>query len=174
MDQLLNNFDPTRTNHLANNMTGSGLTMEGIENNAVMYERMCELPWRPEEFTKEEWIANYAKARYGVTNDSIEKAWQLLGNTIYNCPAGNNQQGAHESIFCGRPSMNNFQVSSWSKMDNYYDPTVTAEAAKLMLSVAPQFKGNNNSEYDWVDIVRQALADQGRLVYNNVIDAFKV
>ena len=173
MDQLLNNFYQTKTNPLANNMTGIGLAMEGIENNPVMYELMCELPWRPEKFTKEEWISNYAKARYGVANDSIEKAWQLLGNTIYNCPAGNNQQGAHESIFCGRPSMNNFQVSSWSKMDNYYDPTVTAEAAKLMLSVAPQFKDNNNFEYDLVDIVRQALADQGRIVYNNAIASFK-
>ena len=173
MDQLLDNFYQTKTNPLAANLTGIGLTMEGIENNPVMYELMCELPWRAEKFTKEEWIANYVKARYGNSNPTVEKAWQLLGNTIYNCPFGNNQQGAHESIFCGRPSMNNFQVSSWSKMDNYYDPTVTAEAAKLMLSVANQYKGNNNFEYDLIDLIRQALADQGRIVYNQAIAAFK-
>ena len=155
------------------NLTGIGLAMEGIENNPVMYELMCELPWRPEKFTKEEWIKNYIAARYGEYNPVVEEAWQLLGSTIYNCPFGNNQQGAHESIFCGRPSMENFQVSSWSKMANYYDPTVTAEAAKLMLNTADQYKGNNNFEYDLVDIVRQSLADQGRIVYNNAIAAFK-
>ena len=125
MDQLLNNFYQTKTNPLAKNLTGIGLTMEGIENNPIMYELMCELPWRQDKFSKEEWITNYVTARYGTYNSTIEKAWQLLGNTIYNCPAGNNQQGAHESIFCGRPSMDNFQVSSWSKMENYYDPRST-------------------------------------------------
>ena len=83
----------------------------------------------------------------------------LLANSIYNCPFGNNQQGPHESIFCGRPTLNNFQASSWSKMQNYYDPTVTAEAAALMLEVADKYKGNNNFEFDLVDIVRQSIAD---------------
>ena len=115
--------------------------MEGSENNPVMFELMSELPWRPLKFTKEEWVKNYVKSRYGLQNDDLrpktsdlEKAWLLLAQTIYNCPAGNNQQGPHESIFCGRPSLNNFQASSWSKMKNYYDPASTLEAARLFLS----------------------------------------
>ena len=80
-----------------------------------MFELMCELPWRAEKFTKEEWIKQYIRARYGTDDESIRQAWQILANGIYNCPAGNNQQGPHESIFCGRPSLNNFQASSWSK-----------------------------------------------------------
>ena len=79
----------------------------------------------------------------------------------------------HESIFCGRPSLNNFQASSWSKMKNYYDPTVTEEAARLMLEVADKYRGNNNFEYDLVDIVRQSLSDKGRIVYNRTIADFK-
>jgi alpha-N-acetylglucosaminidase len=113
--------------------SGIGFTMEGSENNPVMFELMSELPWRPQKFTKEEWVKNYVKARYAVENDDLQKAWQLLAKTIYNCPAGNNQQGPHESIFCGRPSLNNFQASSWSKMKNYYDPASTLEAARLFL-----------------------------------------
>ena len=34
----------------------------------------------------------------------------------------------------------------------------------MMVSVADQFTGNNNFEYDLVDIVRQAIAEKGRLV----------
>ena len=173
MDQLLNNFYLTKNNPLAAHLKGIGLTMEGSENNPVMFELMCELPWRPEKITKESWLKEYLAARYGTKDEKIEQAWMILADGIYNCPFGNNQQGPHESIFCGRPSMNNFQVSSWSKMENYYDPTSTEAAARLMLEAADKFRGNNNFEYDLVDIVRQALADRGRIVYNQAIADFK-
>ena len=173
MDQLLNNFYLTKNNPLAAHLKGIGLTMEGSENNPVMFELMCELPWRPEKFTKEEWLKGYIKARYGTYDETVAKAWDILANGIYNCPFGNNQQGTHESIFCGRPSLNNFQASSWSKMENYYDPTTTEDAARLMLEVADKYKGNNNFEYDLIDIVRQSLSDRGRIVYNQTVADFK-
>ncbi len=173
MDQLLNNFYLTKNNPLATHLKGIGLTMEGSENNPVMFELMCELPWRPEKFTKEEWLKGYIKARYGTYDETVAKAWDILANGIYNCPFGNNQQGTHESIFCGRPSLNNFQASSWSKMENYYDPTTTEDAARLMLEVADKYKGNNNFEYDLIDIVRQSLSDRGRIVYNQTVADFK-
>ena len=164
MDQLLNNFY-----HTMGNIKGIGFTMEGSENNPIMFELMSELPWRPNKFTKEEWVKDYCFARYGVHDATIEKAWTILAQSIYNCPLGNNQQGPHESIFCGRPSLNNFQVSSWSKMHNYYDPEDTKQAAILLTSVADKYRGNNNFEYDLVDICRQALADQGRRQYLRTI-----
>jgi len=186
MDQLLNNFylatgkNPSdkespkkQTNSslftLHSSLKGWGFTMEGSENNPVMFELMSELPWRTEKMTKEDWIKEYCFARYGVHDETIEKAWTLLAQSIYNCPMGNNQQGPHESIFCGRPGLNNFQASSWSKMHNYYDPEDTRQAAILMTSVADQYRGNNNFEYDLVDICRQALADQGRRQYLKTI-----
>ena len=156
MDQLLDNFYAGKKN-----CKGIGFTMEGSENNPVMFELMSELPWRPEKFTKEAWVKNYVKARYGVEDKTIEKAWMVLAQSIYNCPAGNNQQG------------NNFQASSWSKMKNYYDPADTRKAAKLMNSVAEKYRGNNNFEYDLVDITRQALADQARVQYQKTIADYK-
>ena len=42
-----------------------------------------------------------------------------------------------------------------------------------MLEVADKYRGNNNFEYDLVDIVRQALSDRGRIVYNQAIADFK-
>ena len=176
MDQLLDNFYSTDYSLFTNHYSlrkGIGFTMEGSENNPIMFELMSELPWRPEKFKKEDWVRQYVKARYGVDDPLIERAWLLLARTIYNCPAGNNQQGPHESIFCGRPSLNNFQASSWSKMKNYYDPYSTLEAAKMLNSVAEKYRGNNNFEYDLVDITRQALADQARLQYQRAIADYK-
>lgn len=173
MDQLLENFYARKGNPDADNMVGIGFTMEGLENNPMMFELMSELPWRSEKFTKEEWLHEYVKARYGTSDPTVNKAWQILANSIYNCPRGNNQQGTHESIFCARPDMDNFQASSWSKMQNYYSPCSTFEAARLMASVADNYRGNNNFEHDLVDITRQAIADQGRLAYQHTIADFK-
>ena len=176
MDQLLDNFYGTDSSLFTNHYSfrkGIGFTMEGSENNPVMFELMSELPWRPEKFKKEDWVRQYVKARYGVEDPLLERAWLLLARTIYNCPAGNNQQGPHESIFCGRPTLNNFQASSWSKMKNYYDPYSTYEAALMFNSVAEKYRGNNNFEYDLVDITRQALADQARLQYQRAIADYK-
>lgn len=174
MDQLLDNFRQTKTNPLARNMKGMGLTMEGSGNNPVMFELMCELPWLGDDIpTKEEWLDGYVKARYGTEDPDIRAAWKVLADGIYNCPAGNNQQGPHESIFCGRPSLNNFQVKSWSKMRNYYDPATTLEAARLMAKAAGRMRGCDNYEYDLVDFTRQALADQGRRQYQRAMSDYR-
>lgn len=185
MDQLLNNFylatgkkdTPKQENSslltLHSSLKGWGFTMEGSENNPVMFELMSELPWRAEKITKEDWIREYCYARYGVHDATIEKAWILLAQSIYNCPKGNIQQGTHESIFCARPSLNSYQVSTWSLMSNYYDPEDTRQAAILLTSVAEKYRGNNNFEYDLVDICRQALADQGRKQYLKTMAVYK-
>ena len=185
MDQLLNNFylatgkkdTPKQENSslltLHSSLKGWGFTMEGSENNPVMFELMSELPWRAEKITKEDWIREYCYARYGVHDATIEKAWILLAQSIYNCPKGNIQQGTHESIFCARPSLNSYQVSTWSLMSNYYDPEDTRQAAILLTSVAEKYRGNNNFEYDLVDICRQALADQGRKQYLKTMADYK-
>lgn len=183
IDQLLDNYymaapapgTPVKEGlaNAASHLKGIGFTMEGIENNPVMFELMSELPWRSERVEREKWLASYVKARYGKDHPDVQQAWQLLGRTIYNCPRGNNQQGPHESIFDGRPSLNNFQVKSWSKMRNYYDPDDTRRAAELMVKAADAFRGNNNFEYDLVDIVRQAMDDQARLQYHRVIADYK-
>lgn len=173
MDQLLENFYMTRTHPMASHLKGIGLTMEGTENNPMMFELMCELPWRETPVSKEEWLKEYVFARYGTHDDRLLQVWKLLADGIYNCPRGNNQQGPHESIFCGRPSLETFQASSWSKMQNYYDPTHTARAARLMLEVAEQYRGNNNFEYDLTDITRQAVADRARVIYNRTVADFK-
>lgn len=173
MRHVIDEFYKARESGFSTTMRGVGLTMEGIENNAVMYELTCELPWRTERFEKDDWLAGYVKARYGKTSENVAAAWTLLSNTIYNCPDASTQQGTHESILCARPSLHAYQVSSWSEMSDYYQPMDVIRAAGMMVAAADSFRGNNNFEYDLVDIVRQAVAEKGRLVYPVVVSAFK-
>ena len=181
IDQLLGNFEQAMRN---SSVKGIGFTPEGLENNPVMFELMSELPWCSLPLSpdfKTQWIRAYCRARYGVSDAGIEAAWQILANTIYNCPPDNDQQGTHESIFCARPSTKAYQVSTWSGMKDYYDADDTRRAAQLFIKSAEKLlgkgspltaSGRNNLEYDLVDIVRQALADQGRQVYEQAMADF--
>lgn len=173
MAHLIEEFYKAKDSSFGKTLKGVGMTMEGIENNPVMYELLCELPWREQRFSKDEWLEGYLKARYGKSDSQVSQAWMLLSNTIYNCPAASTQQGTHESIFCARPSWKAYQVSSWSEMSDYYDPADVIRAAGMMVDAAERFRGNNNFEYDLVDIVRQAVAEKGRLMYRVLVDAYK-
>ena len=173
MSHLIDAYNKAVSSPFSKTMKGVGLTPEGIENNPVMYELLCELPWHNQRFTKNEWLKNYIKARYGKIDAEVQKAWTLLSNTIYNCPAKSVQQGTHESVLCARPSLHAYQVSSWSEMEDYYKPMDVIKAAGILLQAADKFRGNNNFEYDLIDIVRQAVAEKGRLIYPVVVNAFK-
>lgn len=170
MNHVIDEFYKAKKSPFGKTLKGVGMTMEGSENNPVMFELLTELPWRAEKFDKDQWIKNYTFARYGKTNKTVQDAWILLSNSIYNCPPENVQQGTHESIFCARPSEHPYQVSSWSEMEDYYDPEDVIHAAAMLVSVADQFKGINNFEYDLVDIARQAIAEKGRRI-EKVVEA---
>lgn len=58
-------------------------------------------------------------------------------------------------------------------MQPYYNSEDVIRAAGILLSAADSFKGNNNFEYDLTDIVRQAVAEKGRLVYPIMTNAYK-
>lgn len=172
MKHVIDEFYKAKESPFGKTLKGVGMTMEGSENNPVMFELLTELPWRPQRFDKDQWLREYTVARYGKSNPTVQDAWILLSNSIYNCPDANTQQGTHESVFCARPTEHPYQVSSWSEMKDYYDPNDVIRAAAMMVSVADEFKGNNNFEYDLVDIVRQAIAEKGRLTEKVVEAAF--
>jgi len=174
MDTLIEGFYNAKEDARASQtMKGVGITPEGIENNPMMYELLYELPWRAERFTRNEWLDEYVQARYGVVDETLKQAWKLLGSGIYNSPKEKAQQGTHESLFCARPGLDVWKASAWAESKDYYNPKEVMEAARLMLSVADKFKGNNNFEYDLVDIIRQALAEKGRLTLKVVSAAYK-
>lgn len=173
MDNVIGGYYKAHASRFGQTLTGVGLTPEGIENNAVMYELLSELIWRPKEFRKEDWLTSYTEARYGKKENNAVKAWQLLGSTIYNCPWGNLQQGTTESIFCARPSEKVWNVSSWSRMKPYYDPEDVIRAARKFALAAPRLKENENYRYDLVDITRQAVAEKGRIIYTGMQEALK-
>ena len=170
MGELVDNYALARST--ADGLRGIGFTMEAIGDNPVMYELMSELPWR-DRVSVDDWVQEYVFAHYGVRDAALEEAWQLLAGSIYDARRPNNQQGPVESVFCARPAWDAFRVYARSRTEPYYEIRDVRLAAALMLSVADQYRGNRNFEYDLVDVVRQAVADRGReLLYANESEAF--
>ena len=172
MTSLTDGFELSLNN--SPQLRGVGLTMEGIENNPVMYELLCELPWRSERVSPDEWVSDYATARYGgVADPNALEAWRLLARSVYDCPRDSIQQGTNESLFCARPSDSPRTASAWAASTDYYSHSDLLRAARLLAAAAPTLRNNPNYRYDLVDVTRQAVADRGREVAARITDAFR-
>ena len=145
-----------------NNMKGVGATPEGTETNPILYDMLFELPWmdpatRP---TADEWLQEYAKARYGIENGTALAALQNLKKSVWACPT--DQQGTSEAIILARPSWTPNKVSSWSTSAIYWDTQDVLVAADQLVSISDLIKtrdGINNYNYDVIDVIRQAMVD---------------
>ena len=174
LQHVIDEYYKARQSNFASTLKGVGLTMEGIENNPVMYELVTELPWRDSKFVWKEWLHGYVEARYGrINNAKVQQTWLLLAQSIYGAQAKVVEQGCHESILCARPSLYAYQVSSWSEMEEYYNPDDVIRAAQLLVEASHEVNANANFCYDLVDITRQAIAEQARYVYDEIVAAYK-
>ena len=151
-----------------NNCQGIGATPEGIETNPILYDMLFELPWmdpakRP---TANEWLADYAHARYGVDNETAPKALSALKNlkkSVWDCKV--NQQGTSEAVILARPNWTVSKVSSWSTSAIYWDTQDVLQAADELSAIKDVVTANGgqdgiaNYNYDFIDVVRQSMVD---------------
>ena len=174
LQHVVDEYYKARQSKFASTLKGVGLTMEGIENNPIMYELVSELPWRNNKFGWQEWLNSYVEARYGnINNTKVHDAWMLLARSVYGASDKVLEQGCHESVLCARPALDVYQVSSWSEMEEFYNPDDVIRAAQLMVEASYEVKANANFRYDLIDITRQAIAEQARYVYHEIVAAYK-
>ncbi|KAF2354132.1 Alpha-N-acetylglucosaminidase tim-barrel domain [Trinorchestia longiramus] len=74
VDMLLDNLAIARGPNTT--LVGTGLTMEGIDQNYVMYDFMMELAWGEPPDNVSDWAARYAVQRYG--SSAPQEAWRYL------------------------------------------------------------------------------------------------
>lgn len=161
LDYVCEAFD--RARHSDTPPVGIGLTMEGIENNPVMYELVCDMPWEMGKTDSRHWLRGYTRARYGGASAAIDSAWTLLAESVYGAEGTNRQQGTTESVFCARPSDSPVNASTWANAENYYDGRKVIQAAELFASACDLYAQNPHYIYDLVDFTRQAIAEAGRM-----------
>ncbi|XP_064993356.1 alpha-N-acetylglucosaminidase-like isoform X3 [Musa acuminata AAA Group] len=69
-------------------MVGVGMSMEGIEQNPVVYDLMSEMAFHHKPVDVKIWVDLYATRRYGRSVPALQDAWQILYHTLYNCTGG--------------------------------------------------------------------------------------
>lgn len=141
-------------NSSSGKMQGIGLTPEGIEQNPALYQLMLENVWNDSAINLSQWLKDYALQRYGIYNDSINKAWKILQSTVYNGGLG---EGGPESIIVVRPTTETWADRVRTKLD--YDPKELLKVWSLFLKDAPALQHSDGFQYDLVDISRQVLAN---------------
>jgi alpha-N-acetylglucosaminidase len=150
------------------NLVGMGLTMEGIEQNPVMYELLTQQVWQDRSVDLIEWLEFYTSNRYGRLDTNLMKAWQVLRTTAYN---GKTIRDGAESIITGRPTFDSTTV--WTRTKLNYRSKDFLPAWDYFIDAAPGFRNSDGFQYDLVDITRQVLANYADTIHAKLVRAWR-
>ena len=152
----------------AGNMSGIGLTMEGIGQNPMVYALMLENVWRDKPIDNDEFIKSYLTQRYGSCPENAYKAWQIIMASAYENTVNN---GGQESIITGRP---NFKVNPGGTTNTkaHYHKADLIKAWQLLISCTEELGASDGFRYDLVDVTRQVLADYASILQQNVASMY--
>ena len=151
-------------------MKGVGIMPEGINNNPVTYELLLATAWQQQQLNVDDWVQQYAVARYGKYNASISSAWKLLLQTTYSNPGY--QEGPPENILCARPALQIKSVSSWGNLKKGYDTTVFVNAVKDFSKAAVSFSNSETYKIDLINFKRQVLSNRADKVFSAIVKAY--
>jgi alpha-N-acetylglucosaminidase len=149
------------------NMVGIGLTMEGIEQNPVLYELMTHHTWRRSRIDLDKWLPEYIRNRYGVAQDNAVNAWKILRATVYN---GKKIRDGAESIIAARPTFE--PGTRWVQTTLNYQPVDLLPAWKYLMNAVPACKNFDGFQYDLVDVTRQVMANYAMVLHNKFTEAY--
>jgi alpha-N-acetylglucosaminidase len=155
-------------NPASGQMKGIGLTMEGIEQNPVLYELMMHHTWQEAVIDLNRWLPQYVLNRYGIDDEHALKAWDLLRRTVYN---GEKIRDGAESIIAARPTFDS--MTRWAKTVLNYNAEDLLPAWESMINAAPACKTSDGFRYDLVDVTRQVLANYALPLQRKIVTAYE-
>ncbi|OCX52284.1 alpha-N-acetylglucosaminidase [Mucilaginibacter sp. PPCGB 2223] len=138
-------------------MKGIGLTMEGIEQNPVLYELLTANTWRDQPINVNEWLPEYVLNRYGKQNADAFKAWDILRKTVYSVPADMYVRDGAESIIQARPTTDS--TAHWARTSLNYHAKGLLPAWQAMIKASGDLSASDGFRFDLVDLTRQVLAN---------------
>ncbi|KAI4303870.1 hypothetical protein MLD38_039456 [Melastoma candidum] len=177
-------------------MVGVGMSMEGIEQNPVVYDLMSEMAFQTEKVDAQRWINLYSARRYGQIVPSVSEAWNILYHTIYNCTDG--LYDKNRDVIVAFPDVDPSAISflqlkyqhggklfshrAVSEDDSnlfdqphlWYSTTEVIRALKLFLVSGEYLQGSSCYRYDLVDLTRQALAKYANQLFVEIIEDYQL
>lgn len=152
------------------NVCGSGLFMEGIEQNPVYYDLAFDMPVHDGDVDIETWLGKYAERRYGHDSKAAAKAWELLLEGPYR-PGTNGTE--RSSIIAARPALDVKKSGPNAGLGIPYDPRLAVEAAGLLLEDSDVLGSSDGYRFDIMDVHRQMLSNLGQFIHKKAAEAFR-
>jgi len=159
------------------NMAGTAVFTEGMDTNPFAFDLFTEMAWRSEPVDTAAWTADYVRRRYGAADSHALAAWKVLSDTAYDIRINDvkfnsERDAAQESLFDAQPSLDVNRASNWSPEAMRYDAERFKRALPEMLLVAPALRATETYQYDLVDIARQTLANESRVLLPQIKSAY--
>eukprot|EP01061_Rhynchopus_euleeides_P033960 TRINITY_DN5757_c0_g3_i1.p1 TRINITY_DN5757_c0_g3~~TRINITY_DN5757_c0_g3_i1.p1 ORF type:complete len:789 (+),score=233.10 TRINITY_DN5757_c0_g3_i1:42-2408(+) len=153
------------------NLIGTGLTMEGTNQNAVVYDFMNEMAYRQDPVPDlQGWVTQYAARRYGVDNSNASDAWKVLLETAYNA-TGYGMMVSKDTLTAVPYG------TGWDSLpgSHWYDEKHFLDVWSSLLAAAddPKIKaleaaGVWTFRHDLADVARQAIAKFSSILYTRL------
>jgi alpha-N-acetylglucosaminidase len=160
------------------NMAGTAVFTEGMDTNPFAFDLFTEMAWRSESVDTTHWTADYVRRRYGAADAHALAAWKVLLSTAYDIRVddvkfNSERDAAQESLFNAQPSLAANRASNWSPEAMRYDAETFKHVLPEMLQVAPVLRASETYQYDLVDIARQTLANESRMLLPQIKTAYE-
>lgn len=153
------------------NVVGTGMFMEGIEQNPVIYDLQLELLTSSKQIDCSEWLDDYIRRRYGKYSEMLRKVWDILLETCYSS-SNDYQENEVGSALAARPQLMPIRTGPCCYTKIYYDTKLFEKAVSLFKSVSDEFGESDGYQYDLCDLVRQALSNRFYTNQSDFADAY--
>ncbi len=150
------------------NLCGTGLFPEGINQNPLFFELAFQMLTESGEVDLNDWLADYARRRYGSDEKCLVEAMEALHESCYSENCTGRETG---SMICARPSTNLRHASIGDTLTLKYDNKKLLQAAELLLSA--ENASTDGYAYDVCDITRQVLSNLVNSLYFEVSKAYE-
>lgn len=154
---------------------GTGLFMEGIEQNPVYYDLAFDIGVSSEPYNVNRWVKDYTTRRYGVEDTNVQQAWDKMIPTVYARTPG--RETEHFSTVAARPSLKPDRSSPCYTKVRYYKNEALREIILDMLKSADKLSASDGYQFDMCDLTRQYLSNMvtdNQLLVEKYAKAFDV
>ena len=149
------------------NLMGTGMFPEGIDQNPLYYDLALEMLTENKKKDLDEWLKSYAHRRYGSNEECLIDTVMSLKDSCYSEKCTGRETG---SLICARPSTVIGHTAIGDISELRYDNKLLFDAADSLLSAKKADK--DGYSFDACDIVRQLLSNHARIIYADTIEGY--
>ena len=140
------------------NVVGSGMFMEGIEQNPIVYDLQFNMLTQNSKIDFEQWLNDYICRRYGKYNEKLKSAWNIMLDTCYSDNGYNENEVG--SMVASRPEIMPKLTGPCCFTNIWYDTKKLEKALLLFYNVSKEYSSSDGYQYDLCDLTRQVLSNR--------------